>query len=204
MIILKHIIIKTQAFILAALFCLLCGCSNNEKVDTSSLSSQTAASKITAGSGEEKTTAKTSQSNKSSETASDKEQTKPKTSEAVSSKPAAKTVTVTIDASKSKNKAFTLSSAKVEIKSGESVFDALKSCCEANNLKLITNGLGNGVYVSSIGGASEFASGSQSGWVYSVNGKIASVGCGNYKLTGGETVKWIYTLDLGRTEAKAQ
>lgn len=123
-------------------------------------------------------------------------------SEKSSSKPDSKTVTVTIDASKAKTKSFTINSKKVEIKAGESAFDALKSCCEANNLKLIASGLGNNVYVSSVGGVSEFASGSQSGWIYSVNGSVASAGCGNYKLAGGETIKWMYTLDMGRTEAK--
>lgn len=193
----KHIVLKINMLILAAALCLLGGCSDAKSV----ASSQTESTKPAV-------TSSTSSSQKVSQNIKDntskKADEKPKVSEKSPSKPASKTVTITIDASKSKTKAFTLSSKKVEIKADESVFDALKSCCEANNIKLITSGLSNAVYVSSINGASEFGNGSQSGWIYSVNGKIASVGCGNYKLTGGETIKWMYTLDMGRSEAKSQ
>ena len=53
-------------------------------------------------------------------------------------------------------------------------------------------------YVSEINGVSEFDYGKQSGWMYSVNGEYPEIGCGAYELKAGDTIRWRYTLDLGK------
>lgn len=113
----------------------------------------------------------------------------------------AKTVTLTVDASKA-GEGYYVNSKKVEIKSGETVYDVLKEWCTKNNKILAAKGKGTNVYVASINGLSEFAKGGASGWIYSVNGKMPAESCGAYKLNGGEKIKWIYTLDNGQTEAR--
>ena len=39
------------------------------------------------------------------------------------------------------------------------------------------------------------AHGDLSGWVYTVNGISANVGCGSYYLKDGDVVEWLYTTD---------
>ena len=52
-------------------------------------------------------------------------------------------------------------------------------------------------YVSGIGNLYEFDFGGLSGWVYSVNGRMPSVSCGEYVLSDGDKIEWMYTCDLG-------
>ena len=51
---------------------------------------------------------------------------------------------------------------------------------------------GYGTYVAAIGGLAEKEHGSQSGWMYSVNGSAPNVSCGKYVLKDGDTVSWYY------------
>ncbi|MCD8316156.1 MAG: DUF4430 domain-containing protein, partial [Eggerthellaceae bacterium] len=62
----------------------------------------------------------------------------------------------------------------VALPEGSSAYDALA----ATGFSLG----GSSSYVSSIGGLAEFACGSKSGWVYSVNGVIPNKSAGSYKL----------------------
>ncbi|MGM9626294.1 MAG: DUF4430 domain-containing protein [Eubacteriales bacterium] len=43
----------------------------------------------------------------------------------------------------------------------------------------------------------EFDFGDLSGWIYKVNGETPSVGCGDYVLSDGDEIAWLYTCDLG-------
>ena len=52
-------------------------------------------------------------------------------------------------------------------------------------------------YISGIDNLYEFQFGDLSGWMYLVNGETPSVGCGEYKLSDGDTVQWLYTCDIG-------
>lgn len=62
-----------------------------------------------------------------------------------------------------------------------------------NNIPYITNT--EGTYISSINGLAEFHRGSNSGWMYRVNGIIANVGFADKKLQNGDNVLWFYTDD---------
>ena len=56
---------------------------------------------------------------------------------------------------------------------------------------------GEMVYISGINYLYEFDFGDLSGWVYHVNGVSPSVGCGEYKLSDGDRIEWLYTCNLG-------
>lgn len=53
----------------------------------------------------------------------------------------------------------------------------------------------DGIYVSEIGGLSEFDNGPNSGWMYRHNGYIANEGYAARKLENGDTVAWFYSDD---------
>ncbi|MDR1571092.1 MAG: S-layer homology domain-containing protein [Clostridiales Family XIII bacterium] len=68
-------------------------------------------------------------------------------------------------------------------------------------LKTVMNGVGKSVtlkaggYVASIDGLGEFDRGPNSGWIYLVNGSEPTQSASVYRLYGGESVHWKYTLD---------
>ena len=82
---------------------------------------------------------------------------------------------------------------------GESVFDLTKRVCRENGIQFefTLTPLYNSAYIEGIANLYEFDCGSASGWVYTVNGKMPSVGCSDVKLSDGDTIVWHYTLSLG-------
>ncbi len=52
-------------------------------------------------------------------------------------------------------------------------------------------------YISGINYLYHFDYGDLSGWMYSVNGDFADVGCGEYTLSDGDVIMWQYTTNLG-------
>ncbi|NLJ71160.1 MAG: DUF4430 domain-containing protein [Clostridiaceae bacterium] len=54
-----------------------------------------------------------------------------------------------------------------------------------------------GVYINSIQSLAEFAVGGSSGWIYTVNGSMPSVGVDSYILQPGDIVHFSYTVELG-------
>ena len=52
-------------------------------------------------------------------------------------------------------------------------------------------------YIVGINNLYEFDYGELSGWMYSVNGEFADVGCGQYILSDGDNIEWQYTCNLG-------
>lgn len=71
---------------------------------------------------------------------------------------------------------------------GVTPYDAL---C-ALGLSVNARSTGYGTYVAAIGGLAEKEHGSQSGWMYSVNGKTPMTACSNYVLSDGDSVVWYY------------
>ena len=55
-----------------------------------------------------------------------------------------------------------------------------------------------GTYVAGISHLYEFDFGNLSGWMYRVNGFFPDVACGEYQLSDGDRIEWLYTCDLGR------
>lgn len=80
---------------------------------------------------------------------------------------------------------------------GDSVFDVLTRAVRENKLQMEHEGSGDLAYVSGINNLYEYAYGNLSGWIYSVNGEIPSVGCGSYRVEDGDEICWQYTLELG-------
>lgn len=71
---------------------------------------------------------------------------------------------------------------------GATPYDAL---C-ALGLSVNARSTGYGTYVAAIGGLAEKEHGSQSGWMYSVNGNTPMTACNNYVLSDGDSVVWYY------------
>lgn len=104
-----------------------------------------------------------------------------------------------------------LENATVEIKSGDTAFDVLKRACESSTCKAACkyckkNGIQieytytpgfNTYYVEGIHQLYEKDCGMQSGWMYSVNGTFPNVGASSYTVKSGDTVKFLYTCDMG-------
>lgn len=105
--------------------------------------------------------------------------------------PSSVTVSVYVDSSRAASKGWpaSMASTSVTLNQGATVYDAL--CASGVSVG------GSSTYVSSINGLAEFSCGSSSGWLYFVNGSSPSGGCGSYVLRGGESITWVYTLEMG-------
>ena len=51
----------------------------------------------------------------------------------------------------------------------------------------------NSAYIEGIANLYEFDCGSQSGWMYKVNGWFPNYGCSKYAVNEGDTIVWCYT-----------
>jgi hypothetical protein len=91
-----------------------------------------------------------------------------------------------------------LDTVSFEIESGDTVFDILEEAARTHKIHMETRGSDELVYVEGIAYLYELQFGDLSGWVYSVNGKTASVGCGTHTLSDGDVIEWHYTLNLGK------
>ena len=102
-----------------------------------------------------------------------------------------------------------LAPAEVGINEGDSVFDVLSRVCRENKIHLeySETPIYGSIYIEGIANLYEFDAGELSGWLYSVDGAYPSYGSSSYKLNGGETVVWEFTLDtnggqVGEPEAE--
>lgn len=84
-----------------------------------------------------------------------------------------------------------------EIEEGDTVYDILVEAAQKYGIQLENNGSAEMVYIAGINYLYELDFGDLSGWVYHVNGSAQSVGCGQYKLSDGDTVEWLYSCELG-------
>lgn len=89
---------------------------------------------------------------------------------------------------------------KVEINDGESVFDVTKRVCidKKIHFEFAFTPIYNSAYIEGIGNLYEFDCGSGSGWMYKIDDWFPNYGCSRYVLKGGETVKWLYTTNIGQ------
>lgn len=85
--------------------------------------------------------------------------------------------------------------AEVEFIEGETVFDVLKRVCSAYGIQLEYSWtpMYNSYYIEGIHNLYEFDCGSESGWMYKVNGWFPNYGCSSYTLSDGDTIVWCYT-----------
>lgn len=103
------------------------------------------------------------------------------------------TVSVSIDSSKASGYPASMANTTVTIPAGSSVYAALVATGVAVG--------GSQWYVSSINGLAEKGTFGgifypSSGWKYSVNGYDPRISAGSYTLSGGESVRWRYVLDV--------
>lgn len=88
------------------------------------------------------------------------------------------------------------------LREGDTVFDLLKRICRSEKIQMEYQGadknIYNSVYVQGINYLYEFDCGEFSGWIFLVNGEQVSTSCGKYYPADGDTISWVYTLDLGR------
>ncbi|MBQ6538506.1 MAG: DUF4430 domain-containing protein [Eubacterium sp.] len=85
-------------------------------------------------------------------------------------------------------------SGKVKYEANKSVYDYLKKICNSNDILLDAKytPLYETYYVAGIGNLYEFDCGGQSGWKYSVNGKLPGVGCSRHFPQPGDVVVFFY------------
>lgn len=104
---------------------------------------------------------------------------------------AAVSVVVEIDASAAEGETLILGA---ELDEGATAYDALVEVADDVN----ASETDYGIYVQGINGLAEGDYGSMSGWLYSVNGETAEVGCSEYVLEDGDVVIWTYTTDYSQ------
>lgn len=114
------------------------------------------------------------------------------------------TISIRCDTVKNKNSAhipengIILDETEIGIESGETVYDVLCKATAQNGILFEVSGNGKSVYVEGIGNLYEFDFGDLSGWMYYVNGKSPSVGCGDCILSAGDKIEWHYSCNLGK------
>lgn len=87
---------------------------------------------------------------------------------------------------------------EIPLTQGDTAFDALIRAAKAEGIRIEYSGTPELAYVQGVADLYEYEFGDLSGWVYHVNGASPSVGCGEYILTDGDLVEWLYTCDLGK------
>lgn len=90
-----------------------------------------------------------------------------------------------------------LATSRVSFEEGETVFEVLKRACSAAGIQLEYSWtpLYNSYYIEGINNLYEFDCGSQSGWMYKVNGWFPNYGCSSYTLKDGDVIVWCYTCN---------
>lgn len=81
---------------------------------------------------------------------------------------------------------------KYTAKAGFTAYDALKKACKDNGIKLTAKSSMYGTYVSGINNIDEFDCGSQSGWMYSINGNRPNVSASSQRVTDGDEITFEY------------
>ena len=92
-----------------------------------------------------------------------------------------------------------LATVTVEFSEGESAFDLLRRVTRDAALHFefaLTPALGT-AYIEGIGNLYEFDCGELSGWMYSANGVFPSYGCSQYIVQPGDSLRFLYSCDLG-------
>ena len=137
---------------------------------------------------------------------------KPENNQTITSpKPKNKTVTIAISCKTAINNGLNkkpgfshlpsngiiLQNMKVEFNEGDTVFDILVKVTRKKGIHMEYRGSGSNTYIEVINNLYEFDGGSNSGWMYSVNGVYPNYGVGAYKVKSSDVIKFNYTCNLG-------
>ena len=90
-----------------------------------------------------------------------------------------------------------LAETEYPIEAGDTVYDILTEAARQHHIQVETAGRWNMVYVAGINYLYELDFGDLSGWIYHVNGFSPSLGCGEYVLSDGDRIEWLYSCDIG-------
>lgn len=88
----------------------------------------------------------------------------------------------------------------VTLADGATALDALAEAARQQKVTIDYIDSWSGAYVRGIGGLYEFDLGSESGWLYSINGDTPSCAMSEYKLNSGDVLEMTYTCTLGRQD----
>lgn len=90
-----------------------------------------------------------------------------------------------------------LGTTSVSFSEGETVFEVLQRACNSAGIQLEYSWtpLYDSYYIEGINHLYEFDCGSESGWMYKVNGWFPNYGCSSYYLEDGDTIVWCYTCN---------
>lgn len=85
----------------------------------------------------------------------------------------------------------------VSFSEGETVFEVLQRVCSSAGIQLEYSWtpMYDSYYIEGINHLYEFDCGSESGWMYKVNGWFPNYGCSSYELEDGDTIVWCYTCN---------
>lgn len=88
----------------------------------------------------------------------------------------------------------------IKLPKNSTAYDALNQACKAFDIQMEAKftPIYNTYYVEGINYLYEKAAGNMSGWIYKVNGKVASIGASAYKIKEGDKITWHYTVDGGK------
>lgn len=86
---------------------------------------------------------------------------------------------------------------EIPLEEGDTAFDVLQRACDTCGIQLEYSWtpMYNSYYVEGIGNLYEFDCGSQSGWMYKVNGWFPNYGCSSYTLSEGDNIVFCYTCN---------
>lgn len=91
---------------------------------------------------------------------------------------------------------YVIAPAEITLPEGSTAFDALIIASKERRISVDHTSSAMGAYVSGIGVLYEFDYGSESGWLYYVNGEKLSVSSSAYTLSDGDEVSFTYTTHL--------
>ena len=88
------------------------------------------------------------------------------------------------------------------LRDGDTVFDVLNRATRHERIQMEYQGadlnIYNSIYIQGINYLYEFACGSLSGWMYSVNGEFPTKGVSQYAVKNGDDIIFRYTCNLGK------
>ena len=91
-----------------------------------------------------------------------------------------------------------LGETEIRLEEGRTAFDQLVEATRQHHLQMEYDGTIAGAYVRGIAYLYEYDFGNLSGWMYRINGKMADVGAGQYRMREGDRIDWVYTTNIGR------
>ncbi len=112
--------------------------------------------------------------------------------------------TVTLTITGDEETGVILSSTKVEIEEGDTVFDVLVKAVKEHDIRIEYSGRGSNTYIEGIDDLYEFDNGPTSGWVVGVNGTLIPKSSGAVEVEPRDQVEWFYTLNLGKDFKEAE